>query len=963
MSASGQCPQRALPLLLFPENAKRWLNLLAAAAALACAALPPLAAAVTIVTSPGSEGVSIGSTRTLTPTIQVAEGSPAPTFQWYRDNRPLHGETALSLVIQNVQPADAGGYTLAVTSGGMTVFTEPAFLGVSLESTQKVWGDAYEFRADIQHPNGNWYDQILMTGPAAAVRADPGQVTRTSFIDLNDDIVQVEFSGAGTLTIILQSSTAAAFPAKYNQELAYIKGHAAMTVTGADETTNVTIFSVGRMTAFDPTGGYDLSKPPSESNHPTLNQNPLFKTGADYDGVADVALLNIASPAGSFGGVRAANARFYAVTGNTGLLAPKVNFTGPVYVHDVAAYDTATPFLVTGGIATGEIRITGGNLEQPNAKPVTIAEAPSVSMETGTSSHGELLPALENAGQIIRNGETVTGQVVTPPAVRPQSNAQTGFRVRSDFAATLNSTDGWAGALNENVTIVADRPFRIRFEVEWKSILGGARQFRLQYRRNEVSWTDVEVQDFPHPESATPRVSIVSCAGFTDGAPTENILDGSPARFTAGAGISLAGQTSSWAGNGTHGEFEWAVVVRLFADGPVTNAAGDTFEFRMVEDDGEPMDAYVNPALPLTIPAGHVGGTFVETPGRIGPWQASNGDLYFIMEPTETNNAFMMMKSTDEGRTWREVDGANRPPTRDLESVDSRLIGATIHIIHQVTQSARYHSFRTSDHPTHPDTWDVRGELAGTVTAVAQTASMAVRSDGSIVAFYLGQEKIHYSIRSPAGVWSQVMTLDAGLAPNQAGPQAILGANDVIHLAYYGTDGTIWYRRFLADGTLTARQQLATGAGTSRSEYGAVLPLLYHSATNTVIIVYRLTNGKLWERRIVNHGEPTAAVQVSDRNVVRNAVDSQQPAADAVLDGQTVHVLFVEQSSRSLFSTRDDGGWQPSTLQVANILGSWVRGNVYTRRDGVRVYGYIYDAGSDGGSGMNRFAEIVLGTP
>ena len=51
----------------------------------------------------------------------------------------------------------------------------------------------------------------------------------------------------------------------------------------------------------------------------------------------------------------------------------------------------------------------------------------------------------------------------------------------------------------------------------------------------------------------------------------------------------------------------------------------------------------------------------------------------------------------------------------------------------------------------------------------------------------------------------------------------------------------------------------------------------------------------------------------------------------------------------------------PSTLRVDNILGSWIRGNIYTRRDGVRVYGYIYDAGSDGGAGMNRFAEIVLG--
>jgi hypothetical protein len=94
--------------------------------------------------------------------------------------------------------------------------------------------------------------------------------------------------------------------------------------------------------------------------------------------------------------------------------------------------------------------------------------------------------------------------------------------------------------------------------------------------------------------------------------------------------------------------------------------------------------------------------------------------------------------------------------------------------------------------------------------------------------------------------------------------------------------------------------------------------------------------------------------------VTTDAVDSQQPGADAVRDGNTVHLLFIEESSRSIFSTHDKGGWQPPKLQVGNITGSWLRGSIYTRPDGVRVYGYIYDAGSDGGAGMNRFGELIL---
>jgi hypothetical protein len=35
------------------------------------------------------------------------------------------------------------------------------------------------------------------------------------------------------------------------------------------------------------------------------------------------------------------------------------------------------------------------------------------------------------------------------------------------------------------------------------------------------------------------------------------------------------------------------------------------------------------------------------------------------------------------------VDGANRPETDDLESVDGREVSGTIHIVHQVTESIR----------------------------------------------------------------------------------------------------------------------------------------------------------------------------------------------------------------------------------------------------------------------------------
>ena len=717
------------------------------------------------------------------------------------------------------------------------------------------------------------------------------------------------------------------------------------------------------------------------------------------------------------------------------------------------------------------------------------------------------------------------------------------FRIRSDFAAPLNADEGWAGKQNENVTVSADQPFRIRFEVEGAAGSSREGRVKLQYRRNEGDWTDIDAHDFPYPlreleldvmdvepgampqgwraavgdatgvavaedgddkvlraegnesglvalypppwelnefsfatvfrlpadsrgavglvfgyadaanywrvlldagagivrmsriaggsetvleerkagviagewleveiqlegnelevnfqddtlefaetvgggipvsdlgfyvpaggsvdfrefviegEPSSPRISIVAAGAYEDGAPTADLLQGATSEFDPGAGVSLARHAPFRTPSGSHSELEWPLVIRRFADGAVSNETGDTFELRMTGASGEAIGIGPNPVLTLEVPPGHLGGTFVETPGRIGPWQARNGDLYFIMEPAESDNLFMMVKSSDGGRTWLEVDGANRPQTGDLESVDGRQSGPTIHILHQVTESTRYHAFRTSDHPTHPDTWAVTDELATTVTARAQMASLVVRSDGSMVAFHLG-DTIGYSIRSPSGDWSDETIIDDGeAAPDLAGPQAVLGGDDTVHLAYYRMDGTLWHRRLFSDGTLTPARQLASGAGTSGDDFGSVLPLIYIPGTDTVVVIYRLADCKLWASRVTGSQPPTTAVQVTDRCVVRHAVDSQQTGADAVADGDTVHVLFIDESDRSLYSTRDAGGWQAATLRVDDILGSWVRGNVYVRPDGEKVYGYVYDAGSLGGAGMNRFGEIVL---
>lgn len=370
--------------------------------------------AVTITSSPNSRSVEAGGSTTFTATVNQPAGT-TPTFQWYRNDTAIAGATGLSLALTNVQAADAGSYRLGVTSSNVTQFTSPAVLGVI--SSAKAGGAAYELAPNIQHPNGNFYDQVLLNGAAGTITADGGQVTRTSYIDLNDDIVQVEFAGAGTLSISLASPSGPAAPVKYNQSnVSYMKGHATITITGANETTNVSIFTVGRLTAFDPTGVYDITKPPGPGNNPANTGSPLFRMSETYDGLADVALLNIISSNGKFGGIRAANASFWATGGNTGIYAPGVQFTGPVFVHDVDAQEGAVPVLITGTIDNPDgIRITGGDLAQASERPVRIEGATRITMAAGITSHATNLPANANQALIERNDEIVTDTVVVNP--------------------------------------------------------------------------------------------------------------------------------------------------------------------------------------------------------------------------------------------------------------------------------------------------------------------------------------------------------------------------------------------------------------------------------------------------------------------------------------------------------------------------------------------------------------------
>lgn len=319
-----------------------------------------------------------------------ASASGSPTYAWQRNGLDVAGGTGSSLTLSNLQPAQTGIYLARAATSTGTTLSNPSAVG--LTTSAKLVGKGTEF-PDIFHAGtGFTYDQILLADTAAAVTADTGQILRMSFVDVNDDIVQVEVSGPGTVTVVLDAATGPATPLNYNQAVTYMKGHAGIVLSGATVDTNLSIFSVGRANA--------------------ANQ-ALFRTDVAYDGFAGLAYVAIISADGQFGGLRAANANFFATRGLTGVYAPGVNFTGPVFVGDISASDEATPVFEIGG--GSDVRITGGDLFQTNGRAVLVSGISVLQFKAGSSSHGQLVGPLSNQAVLMSNGTNVTSQIVSGP--------------------------------------------------------------------------------------------------------------------------------------------------------------------------------------------------------------------------------------------------------------------------------------------------------------------------------------------------------------------------------------------------------------------------------------------------------------------------------------------------------------------------------------------------------------------
>jgi len=545
------------------------------------------------------------------------------------------------------------------------------------------------------------------------------------------------------------------------------------------------------------------------------------------------------------------------------------------------------------------------------------------------------------------------------------------FRIRSGDDTALNTDSGWAAIENANATIGTGVVFRIRFKV--REPAGGDTSgvtYKLQVKRNAGGFVDLDVLG----GVAAPAVLANLSSQYADADAATELLTNT-VTYVNGEGLedNISGGYSL---TSEELELEFCMRIMSFHDGPTQNVADDTLEFRVVEGDGTVFSGtYTNPVVTVSETAGYIGGTYAETPCKIGPEVDSNGGVYFLAEPAESENVMMMVKSTNGGDTWREMDGAGRPVTNDMEGVDMVKVTDTLHILHQEGAEVVFHRFTMSDHGSTPDEWTIIDEAVDTVTTTAdQCCTLAVLADGSIRGFYSdggSPMRIFYKTRSTGGTWGSRQTLDTEASKDFIAPFCVMGASDLVHVIYKDNttgEGEIFHRSLNSSDTLSARESIASGVDTgSTSDRVPFAPPVYWDSggDEKIMILYQITGEKVFHKVITNDGTPGSQVTASDLDVERNEGGNHMTIAHAALDGTIVHLVYSELAVMDVWHGQndDESGWGTDVEILPDVTMHWVKTNVFTHSSGNggdKVLGIIWDDGSDGGTGRIFYDEVVL---
>ena len=651
-------------------------------------------------------------------------------------------------------------------------------------------------------------------------------------------------------------------------------------------------------------------------------------------------------------------------------IAPTVSITGPA---DGSSFSDADVVDFTGSATDTEDGDLTESLTWTSSLDGPIGNGGS--FNTTTLSVGTHIVTAEVTDSGANTGSDAIMVLIDPDDPPANGLEQSSFRIRTDDDVLLDTDGSWAAALNTPGDADMEQRFRIRFEVAETAGEAFSGQFELEYRRNGSPWSGLPVTVDDSTSHAVSEAEVWHSTQYDDGDPTGDLLAGSAMPFAGGFGLedTVTPQISL---DLEHIELEWTVKIRKFYDFGA-NAAGDIFEFRVVQGDGTPLGTYAAQAvLTLVHPPGLIGGTHVENPNRLGPFADANGNLYYVAEPTEFDQRMMMLKSTDGGATWLEVDAANHPLSDDLESVDIRQVGDTLHLAHDGGQIV-YHTFEMSS-STSPDTWGVRDELvASGISQPDQANAIEVLSDGRVRVFYPDSDAMVFKTRSIAGTWDSSPTVLDGENVDWQWVTTVTadaGANlDRIFVFYFENDtGGMYMRTLDADGSLSSRTLIQTLDTGDHHVQPILVPGYWNEAGEDRVVVAYKKVGDALHSVLVSGTSVGPETQVSDQVIDFNRGASRQPVADLAVHDGVAHVLYADAASYDLWTDSSTVGtdtWGTDVEIIDDVRVNWVRGTVFDHaaaHGGGTVYGFAYEdhAGPAGfATGYIRYGEIPVQGP
>lgn len=158
----------------------------------------------------------------------------------------------------------------------------------------------------------------------------------------------------------------------------------------------------------------------------------------------------------------------------------------------------------------------------------------------------------------------------------------------------------------------------------------------------------------------------------------------------------------------------------------------------------------------------------------LGPWCDANGTVYAFIGSVGGANGWGLFRATDPvGGSWtNQLSG--RPVGVSPSAIYGWQDGTVVHFIDMA--AGQYHTYRTSDDGSNPDTWSIVDEDIGSGHVQDYPCGVPfVRSDGDVLFAYQGpQEKVHGTnfnrvcyARRESGSWTvDVIVRESGQQTN-----------------------------------------------------------------------------------------------------------------------------------------------------------------------------------------------------